>query len=206
MWQIFFRLSDNRKNAESIDVGFNRKLDVANAWLDQSDKRNSVAFFSFDELCDRPLSAVDYLGIAKLFDYIIIDKVPVLDENHHNEARRFITMVDALYETGTTLIIGSNAESLDKLFSSAFNPNDHGVRNRTNLDEDEDANIKVWINAEGGSSSSSSTTMIEMEWSATGRAGASLAEYSASRDVAFAFARAQSRLRNAGDHIQTKAS
>ena len=55
--------------------------------------------------------------------------------------------------------------------------------------KDEDANIKVWINAEGGSSSSSSTTMIgEMEWSATGRAGASLAEYSASRDVAFAFA------------------
>ena len=94
------------------------------------------------------------------------------------------------------MIIGSNAESLDKLFSSAFNPNDHGVRNRTNLDEDEDANIKVWINAEGGSSSSSSTTMIgEMEWSATGRAGASLAEYSASRDVAFAFARAQSRLK-----------
>ena len=134
--------------------------------MDQSDDKNSVAFFSFDELCDRPLSAVDYLGIAKLFDYIIIDKVPVLDENHHNEARRFITMVDALYETGTTLIIGSNAESLDKLFSSAFNPNDHGVRNRTNLDEDEDANIKVWINAEGGSSSSSSTTMIgEMEWS-----------------------------------------
>ena len=41
-----------------------------------------------------------------------------------------------------------------------------------------------------------STTMIgEMEWSATGRAGASLAEYSASRDVAFAFARAKSRLK-----------
>ena len=196
LWQIFFRLSDHRKKPVSIDVGFNRKLDVANAWLDQSDDKNSVAFFSFDELCDRPLSAVDYLGIAKLFDYIIVDKVPVLDENHHNEARRFITMVDALYETGTTLIIGSNAESLDTLFSSAFNPNDHGVRNRTNLDEDEDANIKVWINAEGGSSSSSSTTMIgEMEWSATGRAGASLAEYSASMDVAFAFARAQSRLK-----------
>ena len=35
----------------------------------------------------------------------------------------------------------------------------------------------------------------EMEWSATGRAGASLAEYSASRDVAFAFARAKSRLK-----------
>ena len=163
-------------------------------WI-KATTRNSVAFFSFDELCDRPLSAVDYLGIAKLFDYIIIDKVPVLDENHHNEARRFITMVDVLYETGTTLIIGSNAESLDKLFSSAFNPNDHGIRNRTNLDEDEDANIKVWINAEGGSSSSSSNNDYEMEWSATGRAGASLAEYSASRDVAFVSARAQSRLK-----------
>ena len=97
-----------------------------------SDDKIVLHFSPLDELCDRSLSAVDYLGLQN-FDYIIVDKVPVLDENHHNEARRFITMVDACNETGTTLIIGSNAESLDKLFSSAFNPNDHGIRNRTNL-------------------------------------------------------------------------
>ena len=199
LWGIFNELSMNKpKQIEYLEVGFNRQLIVENAFIEKNNNspKNNVAFFNFDDVCNRPLSAVDYLSIARTFNYVIVDQVPILDENHHNEARRFITMVDALYESGTLLILGSNANSLDNLFSSNFDPNDTGIKNKTNLDEDEDANIKVWINAEGGSSSSSSTTMIgEMEWSATGRAGASLAEYSASRDVAFAFARAKSRLK-----------
>jgi peroxisome-assembly ATPase len=200
LWEMFYEFSNMQKGQlEHIDVGFNRKLRIENAYINKTnnlDSSNSnVAFFNFDELCNRPLSAVDYLSIARTFDYVIVNNVPILDENQHNEARRFITMVDAIYESGTLLILGSDASCLDHLFSCNFNPNGTGVTNKTNLDEDEDANIKVWINAEGGSSSSSSTTMIgEMEWSATGRAGASLAEYSASKDVSFAFARAKSRL------------
>merc|ERR1711865_1281616 len=56
-----------------------------------------------------------------------------------------------------------------------------------------------WVSGEGGSSSSSSTTMIktkdgDMEWSATGRIGVSLAQLSAVKDVVFSFKRAESRL------------
>ncbi len=69
-----------------------------------------VARFSFEELCDRPLGAVDYLRLAHEFHTLIIDRVPVMGYEQRNPAKRFILLIDTLYENGVKLIASAEAE------------------------------------------------------------------------------------------------
>ncbi|MGV1872289.1 cell division protein ZapE [Agrobacterium rosae] len=57
-----------------------------------------VARFSFAELCEKPLGASDFLAIADRFDTIFIDHIPLLDADKRNETKRFIILIDALYD------------------------------------------------------------------------------------------------------------
>jgi len=68
-----------------------------------------VARFSFAELCARPLGARDYLAIATQFHTVVLDGVPRMDESQRNEARRFMTLIDALYEHRCNLVLGAEA-------------------------------------------------------------------------------------------------
>ena len=52
----------------------------------------------FAELCERPLGAADYLEIANQFHTVILDRIPRLGPEKRNEAKRFVTLIDALYE------------------------------------------------------------------------------------------------------------
>jgi cell division protein ZapE len=74
-----------------------RKLPVPQA-------ARGVARFSFDELCDRPLAAADYLAIAQEFHTVLIDHIPVMTDNMHNVARRFTLLIDTLYDEGVKLV------------------------------------------------------------------------------------------------------
>ncbi|HPG88285.1 MAG TPA: cell division protein ZapE [Hyphomicrobium sp.] len=69
-----------------------------------------VARFNFTDLCDVPLGANDYLHIAHAFHTIIIDGIPVIDPGRRDVARRFINMIDAFYDTRTSLIASADAE------------------------------------------------------------------------------------------------
>jgi cell division protein ZapE len=72
-----------------------------------------VARFTFAELCGRPLGANDYLAIARHFHTVMVEDVPLLSPARRDEARRFNTLVDALYDQGTGLIISAAAEPDD---------------------------------------------------------------------------------------------
>lgn len=63
-----------------------------------------AAAFSFMELCGMPLSAADYMAICHNFSTIVIEDIPKLGHENHNEALRFITLIDCLYESKSKLI------------------------------------------------------------------------------------------------------
>ena len=75
-----------------------------------------IADCSFEQLCAQPLAAADYLAIADRFAGIILRNIPLLDDQLQNEARRFMWLVDALYDRGRFLI-ASAAAPIDQLYT-----------------------------------------------------------------------------------------
>ena len=69
-----------------------------------------VARTSFARLCDNNLGAADYLRLSHAFQTVILENVPQLGPHNRNEAKRFVTLVDALYETRTKLVISAEVE------------------------------------------------------------------------------------------------
>ena len=64
----------------------------------------------FDALCRRPLGSADYLKIARRFHTIVLDRIPALSPSERNEAKRFIVLIDALYDMRVKLIASAAAE------------------------------------------------------------------------------------------------
>ena len=66
--------------------------------------RNGVARASFAALCGAALGPADYLAIAEAVEVLILDDIPRLSRARNNEAKRFVTLIDALYEAKVRLV------------------------------------------------------------------------------------------------------
>jgi cell division protein ZapE len=76
-----------------------------------------VARFSFDDLCNKPLGASDYLMLAREFHTVILDRIPVMDYPRRNEAKRFIILIDVFYEHHVKIVASAEAEP-QKLYTA----------------------------------------------------------------------------------------
>lgn len=85
-------------------------LDVGGRALCVEREAAGVARFSFDELCARPLGAADYLEIAERFHTVLLEHIPLLTPSMREEAARFRTLIDALYEAKVKLVASADAE------------------------------------------------------------------------------------------------
>jgi cell division protein ZapE len=107
--RAFFQLTDYpvedraKVPSEDIDVGGGRKLHVPKSL-------KGVAVFSFKRLCGEPRGAADYLAIARRYHTVIIVGIPVMGPDMRNEAARFVTLIDALYEHKVKLLAAADAE------------------------------------------------------------------------------------------------
>jgi cell division protein ZapE len=77
------------------------------AWGLATARETVAPLFSFDDLCAKPLGAADYLELARRYGTIFIDHVPTLDFSKRNEAKRFIIVIDVLYDSGTRLFLSA---------------------------------------------------------------------------------------------------
>ena len=68
-----------------------------------------IVWFDFETLCGGPRSVADYIEIARDFHSVILSGVPVLDDEHRDPVRRFIHLVDELYERNVNLIVSAAA-------------------------------------------------------------------------------------------------
>lgn len=154
----------------------------------------------FQDLCGKALGASDYLALANRFHAVILERIPWLgDPARENMARRFVTLIDILYETHSILLCSSEVP-LELLFVEDLN-----AANKVLSDEDvkpdpsaahqeastsgehpaaansegmaaKETHHSTTLSGLGGSSGRSTTLIGEMEWSGTGQPHASLAK------------------------------
>jgi cell division protein ZapE len=106
--ESFFRLTDYPPGdaahvpSAELDVGAGRTLHVPKAL-------KGVAVFSFKRLCAEARGAADYLAIARNFHTVFVVGIPLLGPENRNEAARFVTLIDALYEYRVKLLVSADA-------------------------------------------------------------------------------------------------
>lgn len=116
---VYYRPLDAQADV-AMDAAFDRltlgahsrecSISVQGRTLEISRQAAGVARFSFAELCDRPLGAADYLALAERFHTLMIDHTPILTPDKRDQAKRFVTLIDALYEVKTKLVMSAAAE------------------------------------------------------------------------------------------------
>jgi cell division protein ZapE len=99
----FLRLTGTARGRPRTLAVKGREVVVAEAAM-------GVARMSFAELCGQPLGPADYLAIAAAFHTLVLDDVPVLRPEQRNEAKRFIMLIDTLYDRGVKLVVSAAAE------------------------------------------------------------------------------------------------
>jgi cell division protein ZapE len=99
---LFSRLVDGRPVKPDVILVGGREVPVPLAAGD-------VARFDFEDLCGKPLGPGDYLQVATLYDSVVITNVPLLGPENKDKARRFVTLIDALYDHRTMVVISAAA-------------------------------------------------------------------------------------------------
>ncbi|KAF8605348.1 AFG1-like ATPase [Ceratobasidium sp. AG-I] len=98
------------------DVVIDRTLSIWGRKLRIPESVGTTSRFSFQELCGKPLSAADYIELTRAFETIFITDVPLMTLSQKDMARRFITFIDACYESKTKLFISSEVP-ITQIFS-----------------------------------------------------------------------------------------
>jgi cell division protein ZapE len=107
--EAFYRLTDYPPEdaahvpSADLDLGGGRTLHVPKSL-------KGVAVFSFKRLCGEPRGAADYLAVAHAYHTVIIVGIPAMGPDMRNEAARFVTLIDALYENKVKLLASAAAE------------------------------------------------------------------------------------------------
>jgi cell division protein ZapE len=86
-----------------------RDLPIKGRTLHVPCSSHGVARFSFSELCEQPLAASDYLRLAHDYHTILVDHIPVMDYAERNAAKRFISLIDTLYDNAVKLMASAAA-------------------------------------------------------------------------------------------------
>ncbi len=113
MHTVFAALTDGKPKEKRVIKIKSREMAV-------NDCAGRVAWFTFAELCEQPRGAADYLMLAQHFDAVLLADVPQLTDKKRNETRRFMTLIDTLYEKGVRLAVSAET-GIDGLYNGTEN-------------------------------------------------------------------------------------
>ena len=119
---------------------------------------HGVARFSFADLCETPLAASDYLRLARDYHTILVDRVPAMDYSDRNAAKRFITLIDALYDNAVKLMASAEADPLSLYLAAEGNEANEFKRTSSRLIEMSSESYLARPHGHKDSAASGSTT------------------------------------------------
>ena len=108
-----------QKTFNQLTKGFNVKEDeiiVSGRKIRIPNSAGGIAAFDFKDLCEKKLAARDYIEVGARYRGLVIDNIPVLNDEKRNESRRFIWLIDALYES-KCFIICNAAMPIEKIYT-----------------------------------------------------------------------------------------
>ncbi|MCL4104179.1 UNVERIFIED_CONTAM: hypothetical protein GTU68_035041, partial [Idotea baltica] len=89
------------------------RIEINSRYLTSRRVADDVVWFDFDELCDGPRSANDYIEIARIYHAVLISGVPAMGVEQDDQARRFITMIDEFYDRNVKLVLSAEKPLLE---------------------------------------------------------------------------------------------
>ncbi len=114
--EAFARLTDSALPAPTKLAAQGREVSLSRA-------AKGVAWLSFDELCRQALGSADYLALATHFHTVLLDGVTVMTRDEHDTARRFMALIDALYEHRVHMIVAAD-DVPDRLYAAGIGADD----------------------------------------------------------------------------------
>jgi cell division protein ZapE len=102
-------LFEELEDAEAGSTEPVESIEIQGRHIPVVDENSGVVWFDFMALCSGPRSQEDYIEIAREYQSVIVSDIPVLDSFHEDEARRFIALVDELYDRSVNLVVSAAA-------------------------------------------------------------------------------------------------
>lgn len=93
----------------------NRQIEINHRMIDYVAQADDVIWFEFAAICETARSAHDYIEIAQIYTTVVVSNIPVMDESHDSAVKRFIHLIDALYDHNVKFLCSAEAEP-DKLY------------------------------------------------------------------------------------------
>jgi cell division protein ZapE len=123
---------------------------------------DGVARFSFKDLCEEPLAASDYLRLAHDYHTIMIDHIPVMDFSERNAAKRFIALIDTLYDNAVKLMASAAADPVSLyLASEGYEANEFKRTSSRLIEMSSESYLALAHGHKDSTASGSSTGLVE---------------------------------------------
>ena len=123
---------------------------------------HGVARFSFADICEQPLAASDYLRLARDYHTILIDHIPVMDYPERNAAKRFIALIDTLYDNAVKLLASAQADPVSLYIATEGNEANEFKRTSSRLIEmSSESYLALPHGHKDSAASGSSTGLVE---------------------------------------------
>jgi cell division protein ZapE len=135
-----------------------REISIKGRILHVPCSSHGVARFTFADLCEQPLAASDYLRLARDYHTILVDHVPVMDYPERNAAKRFITLIDTLYDNAVKLMASAAADPLSLYLATEGNEANEFKRTSSRLIEMSSESYLALPHGHKDSAASGSTT------------------------------------------------
>ena len=119
---------------------------------------DGVARFSFADLCEAPLAASDYLRLAHDYHTILVDHIPVMDYPQRNAAKRFISLIDTLYDNAVKLMASAAADPVSLYLATDGNEANEFKRTSSRLIEMSSESYLALAHGRKDSAASGATT------------------------------------------------
>jgi cell division protein ZapE len=123
---------------------------------------HGVARFTFSELCEQPLAASDYLRLAHDYHTLLVDRIPVMDYAERNAAKRFISLIDTLYDNAVKLMASAEADPVSLYIATDGNEANEFKRTASRLIEmSSESYLALPHGRKDSAASGSSTGLVE---------------------------------------------